>query len=92
MKSAALTPLAIVVRTAGTNCDRETCLALERAGARFELVHLRRLIENPARLDAAALVVFPGGFSHGDDVAAGRIKEESSTPPRGAGIQSPTRP
>lgn len=71
MKSA---PLALVLRTAGTNCDRETCLALERAGAKPELLHLKRLIENPARLESAAIVVFPGGFSYGDDIAAGRIQ------------------
>ncbi len=71
MKSA---PLAIVVRTAGTNCDRETCMALERAGAKVELTHLYRLLEQPARLEAASMVVFPGGFSYGDDVAAGRIQ------------------
>lgn len=70
MKTAAL---AIVLRTAGTNCDRETCIALERAGARVELLHVQRLIEQPERLDGASLVVFPGGFSYGDDVAAGRI-------------------
>jgi phosphoribosylformylglycinamidine synthase len=67
-------PLALVLRTAGTNCDRETCMALDRAGARPELLHLARLIENPARLSDAAIVVFPGGFSYGDDVAAGRIQ------------------
>ena len=67
-------PLAIALRTAGTNCDRETCLALEAAGARVELVHLHRLIEHPELLDPASLVVFPGGFSYGDDVAAGRIQ------------------
>ena len=70
MKTAAL---AIVVRTAGTNCDRETCLALERAGAQVELLHVKRLIDEPARLEQASILVFPGGFSYGDDVAAGRI-------------------
>lgn len=64
---------AIVLRTAGTNCDRETVLALERAGARVELVHLRRVIDEPQRLDDARLVVLPGGFSYGDDIAAGRV-------------------
>ncbi|HTF91344.1 MAG TPA: phosphoribosylformylglycinamidine synthase I [Planctomycetota bacterium] len=67
-------PQAIVVRTAGTNCDRETCIALERAGAKPELLHLRKLIAEPARLESASIVVFPGGFSYGDDVAAGRIQ------------------
>ena len=64
---------AIVLRTAGTNCDRETVLALERAGATTELVHLNRVIAEPGRLDDVAIVVIAGGFSHGDDVAAGRI-------------------
>lgn len=64
---------ALVLRTAGTNCDRETVEALRRAGAEPELVHLRALIDEPRRLDSAALVVLPGGFSYGDDVAAGRV-------------------
>jgi len=63
----------LVLRTAGTNCDRETCEALRRAGSQVELVHIRELIDAPARLDAAELAVFPGGFSYGDDVAAGRV-------------------
>lgn len=67
-------PKALVLRTAGTNCDRETCMALERAGATPELLHIHRMIEDPTRLDAASIVVFPGGFSYGDDVAAGRIQ------------------
>ena len=64
---------AIVLRAAGTNCDRETVLALERAGAQTELLHLNRVIAEPQRLDDVALVVIAGGFSHGDDIAAGRI-------------------
>jgi phosphoribosylformylglycinamidine synthase len=64
---------ALVLRTAGTNCDRETVLALEAAGAEVELLHLHRLIEEPARLDAVSIFVLAGGFSYGDDVAAGRI-------------------
>jgi len=64
---------ATVLRTAGTNCDRETVLALEAAGARVDTVHLGRLIEDPSRLERSALLVLPGGFSYGDDVAAGRV-------------------
>jgi phosphoribosylformylglycinamidine synthase len=64
---------ALVLRTAGINCDRETCEALARAGAQVELVHLRRLIAEPQRLENQDLAVFPGGFSYGDDVAAGRV-------------------
>jgi len=64
---------AIVLRAAGINCDGETLRALELAGARAELVHLARVLEDPARLDECSLLVLPGGFSYGDDVAAGRL-------------------
>ena len=64
---------AVVLRSAGTNCDRETVLALEAAGARVDSLHLHRLIEEPARLDEYAMLIVAGGFSYGDDVAAGRV-------------------
>lgn len=64
---------ALVLRSAGTNCDAETVRALEMAGAAVDLVHLNALAKDPARLRDARLVVFPGGFSYGDYVAAGRV-------------------
>lgn len=64
---------ALVIRTAGTNCDAELCRAFERAGARPSLVHLNTLIADPSRVDGFDLIGFPGGFSYGDDVASGRI-------------------
>jgi len=64
---------ALVLRSAGTNCDRETVLALEQAGAAVSLVHLNQVLAEPARLGDAQLVVLPGGFSYGDDIAAGRV-------------------
>jgi len=66
-------PLAIVTRTAGTNCDAEAVRALELAGARVELLHIQQLLDDPARLQEAGLCIFPGGFSYGDDIAAGRV-------------------
>ncbi len=66
-------PRAIVVRAAGTNCDRETAHALELAGARVETVHVGRLAERPRSLEEYGILVLPGGFSYGDDVASGRI-------------------
>jgi phosphoribosylformylglycinamidine synthase len=65
-------PNALVLRTAGTNCDGETVEALRLAGAAPERVALRALLDDPSLLEKAALVVVPGGFSYGDDVAAGR--------------------
>ena len=66
-------PRAIVIRAAGTNCDREMCRAFEMAGAAVELTHLSRLIARPTLLDGADLIGVAGGFSFGDDVAAGRV-------------------
>jgi len=64
---------AIVLRAAGINCDVETEHALELAGAKAQRVHINRMIENKGLLDEFQIVVFPGGFSYGDDVAAGKI-------------------
>ena len=66
-------PTAIVLRAAGTNCDKEAQYALELAGFDARRAHLFRVMENPALLEEAGLLVFPGGFSYGDDVAAGKI-------------------
>lgn len=67
------TPSVLVLRAAGTNCDLETQHAWELAGARAERVHLKRVIENPETLHQYQIITIPGGFSYGDDIAAGRI-------------------
>ena len=64
---------ALVLRAAGINCDVETQYALELAGAEGDRVHVNRLIEDKSLLDTYQILVFPGGFSYGDDVAAGKI-------------------
>jgi phosphoribosylformylglycinamidine synthase I len=66
-------PLTLILRTAGTNCDVETAYAFELAGAKTESVHINRLLKEPALLDRFQIVAIPGGFSYGDDIAAGRI-------------------
>ena len=66
-------PRAIIIRTAGTNCDAEMVRAFELAGARADLVHLDALIADPHQLDAFDIIGLPGGFSYGDDIASGRI-------------------
>ena len=64
---------AIVLRAAGINCDLETAHALELAGATAQCVHINRIIEDKKLLDEFQIIVLPGGFSYGDDVAAGKI-------------------
>ncbi|HET6441147.1 MAG TPA: phosphoribosylformylglycinamidine synthase subunit PurQ, partial [Phycisphaerae bacterium] len=64
---------ALVLRTAGTNCDFETQFAWEQAGARADRIHINRLIEDPKTLAAYQILTIPGGFSYGDDISAGKI-------------------
>lgn len=63
----------MLLRAAGTNCDLEAQHAWEQAGARVERVHIRELLARPAKLDECQVLTIPGGFSYGDDIAAGRI-------------------
>ncbi len=57
----------------GTNCHEETAAAIERAGGRTALLHLHELLAGHAKLENYGAAVFPGGFSFGDHLAAGRI-------------------
>jgi phosphoribosylformylglycinamidine synthase I len=66
-------PRALILRAPGTNCDVETAHAFERAGAAPTTLHVNRTLENPRLLDDFQILCIPGGFSYGDDVAAGRI-------------------
>ncbi|XAL99927.1 phosphoribosylformylglycinamidine synthase subunit PurQ [Phycisphaeraceae bacterium D3-23] len=63
----------LILRTAGTNCDAELAFAFEQAGATTQTLHLSRLIEDPSLIARFDMIGFPGGFSYGDDIAAGRI-------------------
>jgi len=68
-----MSPTALILRTAGTNCGEETAYAFELAGARAVGIHVNRLIADPGSLDQFQILAIPGGFSYGDDIAAGRI-------------------
>jgi phosphoribosylformylglycinamidine synthase I len=67
------TPRALVLRAPGTNCNEETAAAWELAGASVETRRLGEILDKPATLDAYQILTFPGGFSYGDDLGAGRI-------------------
>ena len=66
-------PQALILRAPGTNCDRETAFALEQAGADAKILHVNRVLEEDKHLTQAQILCLPGGFSYGDDIAAGRI-------------------
>ena len=80
-------PRALVLRSPGANCDGETHFALEKAGAEANRLHINRLREHPALLDRFQILVIPGGFTFGDDVAAGKILATQLTHFLGDGLR-----
>ena len=63
----------LILRAPGTNCDTETAFAFEQAGAEVSLVHVNQLIRGEQRLSDYQIMVIPGGFTYGDDIAAGKV-------------------
>jgi len=66
-------PNVIVLRTAGTNCDKETAFAFSLAGANTDLVHINELTRKEKDLSSYQILAIPGGFTYGDDIASGKI-------------------
>ncbi len=66
-------PRVLLLRAPGTNCDIETAFAFESVGATVASIHVNQLIETPQLGDGFQILCLPGGFSYGDDIAAGRI-------------------
>ncbi len=63
----------LIVRAPGTNCDAEAAFAFQQAGAAVSSVHVNQLIRREERLADYQIMVIPGGFTYGDDVAAGKV-------------------
>jgi len=62
----------IILSGYGLNCEEETKFAFELAGGVAEIVHINDLIKKPNRLLEYQILVFPGGFSYGDDTGSGK--------------------
>jgi phosphoribosylformylglycinamidine synthase len=62
---------ALIMSGYGINSEMETREALLRAGIDAKIVHINDLITGRERLADYRLLVFPGGFSYGDDTGAG---------------------
>lgn len=67
-------PRVLIIRAPGTNCDVEAAFAFARAGATTATLHINRVLEKSRLVDEFEILCFPGGFSYGDDIAAGRIQ------------------
>jgi phosphoribosylformylglycinamidine synthase I len=63
----------LMLRAPGTNCDFETQVAFETAGADVASALADELLRKEKRLADYQIMVIPGGFTYGDDVSAGRI-------------------
>jgi phosphoribosylformylglycinamidine synthase len=62
---------ALIMSGYGLNSEMETKEALMRAGMASDIVHINDLIAGEKALSDYRLMVFPGGFSYGDDTGAG---------------------
>ncbi|HUC88589.1 MAG TPA: phosphoribosylformylglycinamidine synthase I [Candidatus Paceibacterota bacterium] len=65
-------PKALIMSGYGLNCEEETKFAFEKAGGEADIVHINDLIKNPAMFLKYQILVFPGGFSYGDDTGSGK--------------------
>lgn len=66
------TPRALIFSGYGLNCEDETKVAFEHAGARADIVHINDVIADRAMLKRYQIVAFPGGFAYGDDTGSGK--------------------
>jgi len=63
----------LMLRAPGTNCDLETQVAFEMAGAEVDSALVTELFRGEKRLADYQILVSPGGFTYGDDISAGKI-------------------
>jgi phosphoribosylformylglycinamidine synthase len=75
---------ALIMSGYGINSEMETKEVLARAGMDADIVHINDLIARDSFMASYRLLVFPGGFSYGDDTGAGnayanRVRNISGT-------------
>ena len=68
-----LKPRVLILKAAGINCDSETAYAFESAGGACEFVHINELVARSRNLSDYQILAISGGFTYGDDIAAGKI-------------------
>ncbi|MEW6026459.1 MAG: phosphoribosylformylglycinamidine synthase I [Planctomycetota bacterium] len=62
-----------ILRAPGTNCDIETGVAFQKAGAQTAAFHINEWIANPGLIHQYQILALPGGFSYGDDLGSGTV-------------------
>lgn len=67
-----MTARALVISGSGINCEEETAAAFRLAGAVPQVTPLNAVLAGEVDLRRFEVAVFPGGFSFGDDLGAGK--------------------
>jgi len=65
-------PKIIIMSGYGLNCEEETKFAFDSVGGSADIMHINDLIAKPKKLLEYQILVFPGGFSYGDDTGSGK--------------------
>ncbi len=70
-----LKPNVCILKADGINCDEELAHAynIESVGGNAKIVHINELKNKERTLSKYQILAIPGGFSYGDDIAAGKI-------------------
>ncbi len=64
-------PKTLILSGYGINCEKETAYAFERAGSSPKIMHINDVVSDVKVLDDCRILVWPGGFSMGDDTGSG---------------------
>jgi phosphoribosylformylglycinamidine synthase I len=64
---------AVVITGCGINCDKEMAVACKEAGFEVETIHASKLFGDTFPWSEAQLLLFPGGFSFGDELGAAKV-------------------
>ncbi len=63
----------LIIKAPGTNCDEETARSFLDFGSKVDKINIKKLVSNKIDLASYQILVFPGGFSFGDDISAGKV-------------------
>ncbi|UAT43390.1 phosphoribosylformylglycinamidine synthase subunit PurQ [Anaplasmataceae bacterium AB001_6] len=68
-----LKPNLLVISGVGLNCEDETAFAFAEVGFLVDKIHIASLIAKPDVIDKYQMLIFPGGFSYGDQLGSGTV-------------------
>ncbi len=66
-------PKVLILTGFGLNCETESAVAWQNAGAQADRLHLNDLFEDPDQLQKYQALTFIGGFSFGDHMGSGHV-------------------